>query len=178
MSASPDTSSSRVFANARGPRRRARNRRRAQQVATNAGWIYETSQQALRRIDEAVADDISTISGEDIEDIGSSVASLPGRVRIYVVDANGDMRYSSSPNIQPINITDREYFQAAAGGQEMHVSGLLIKPYRWPAGLHHQPAAGARRCLCGRSRVISIDVGAAQRVLDRARTRRRSPRSA
>jgi two-component sensor histidine kinase len=98
----------------------------ARQVATNAGWIYETAQQALRRIDDAVADDLSTITGEDIADIGASVASLPGQVKIYVVDADGETRFSTDPNVKPINITDREYFQAALQGEETHVSGLLV----------------------------------------------------
>lgn len=99
----------------------------AQLVATNVGWIYETAQQALRRIDESVGSELSDVAGDAVLDISESVTSLPGRVKVYVVDENGDTRFSTDPNVKPINITDREYFIAhATGGKDTHVSGLLV----------------------------------------------------
>jgi two-component sensor histidine kinase len=98
----------------------------SQLVATNAGWIYETAQQALRRIDEALGADLSGIAGNVVQDISQSVEALPGSVKVYVVDEKGDTRFSTDPQVQAINITDREYFTAHVAGEVTHVSGLLV----------------------------------------------------
>jgi two-component system, sensor histidine kinase PdtaS len=98
----------------------------AQLVATNAGWIYETAQQALRRIDEAVGSDMSEVAGDAVVDISQSVASLPGRVKVYVVDETGDTKFSTDPLVKPINITDREYFTAHVAGADTHISALMV----------------------------------------------------
>lgn len=95
-------------------------------VAINAGWVFETAQQALRRIDDSVGANLDSMSSESIQDISSSVSSLPGQVKVYVVDAKGETRFSTDRQVKPINITDREYFSALAQGEETHVSALLV----------------------------------------------------
>ena len=95
-------------------------------VATNVGWMVETVRQALRRIDEAVGPDFANAEGTAIGDLGATVSSLPGTVKIYVVDAKGDTRLSTDPEVQPINITDREYFSELAAGKAEYFSSLLV----------------------------------------------------
>jgi two-component sensor histidine kinase len=98
----------------------------AQLVATNVEWIVETARQALRRIDSAVGDDLSEVPGGAVGDLSEAVQSLPGNVKTYVVDAAGETKLSTDPNVQPINITDRPYFSELAAGKEEYISELLI----------------------------------------------------
>ncbi|MGE0500046.1 MAG: sensor histidine kinase [Rhizobiaceae bacterium] len=106
---------------------RADNRASAasQVVATNVRWIVELSQQALRRIDEAIGEDLSSASGGAVRDIREAVESLPGSVKAYVVRADGVTLYSTDPQIKPIDIRDREYFSALAQGADFYVSSLM-----------------------------------------------------
>lgn len=98
----------------------------SQVVATNARWISELAHQALRRIDEALGDRISLASGAAVRDIRQAVDNLPGTVKAYVVDTNGDTLFSTDPQVKPINITDREYFTVPAAGAEWYTSSLMI----------------------------------------------------
>ncbi|MCZ8178754.1 MAG: sensor histidine kinase [Rhizobium sp.] len=94
-------------------------------VATHAQWVNEFALQATRRIADAA-------EGEDrrYRDIAASVATaiegLPGSVKVYIVDAEGNTRYSSDPEVKPVNITDRAYFEMLKKGAPSHVSSLLI----------------------------------------------------
>ena len=98
----------------------------AQLVATNAGWIYETAQQTLRRIDEAVGSDLTVVTGNAVIDIGQMLSALPGQAKVYVVDAAGNTKFSTDPLVKPIDIRDREYFTAHEAGAVTHVSGLMV----------------------------------------------------
>ena len=98
----------------------------SQVVATNARWISELAHQALRRIDEALGDQFSLAPGAAVRDIRQAVDNLPGTVKAYVVDANGDTLFSTDPQVKPINITDREYLSVPASGAEWYTSSLMI----------------------------------------------------
>lgn len=95
-------------------------------VATNAGWVNALALQALQRIDESMGPIPGGSGLAPIRDINEAVANLPGQVKAYVVDQQGNTLYSTDPQIRPINITDRDYFKALAGGAKTYVSGLLV----------------------------------------------------
>lgn len=95
-------------------------------VATNAGWVNALAWQALQRIDDSVGPVPGGPGNIPVRDIGEAVASLPGQVKAYVVDRDGNTLYSTDPQIRPINITDRDYFKAVAGGAKTYVSGVLV----------------------------------------------------
>lgn len=98
----------------------------SQVVATNARWIVELSQQALRRIDEALGPDLRSNDSGTVRDIREEVDNLPGIVKAYVFLADGRALYSTDPNLRPIDIRDREYFAELEAGKSWHVSSLLI----------------------------------------------------
>ncbi|HTV70117.1 MAG TPA: cache domain-containing protein [Rhizobiaceae bacterium] len=120
-----------VFSTLQGRReaqRRAEDRAFAasEVVATNARWIVELSQQALRRIDEALGPDIDNRKSDTVTNINDAVDSLPGIVKAYVVTADGRTLYSTDPGVQPIDIRDRPYFADLAKGAPWYVSPLLV----------------------------------------------------
>lgn len=103
----------------------ARAQGAAQVVAVNAQWTFETARQALVRIDDALGAVLSvnpTVTGN----IHDAVGGLPGNVMTYVVDAEGNTRFTDSADIKPMDIADRDYFTSLANGDEWHVSPLLI----------------------------------------------------
>ena len=51
---------------------------------------------------------------------------MPGSVKVYVVDANGVTQLTTDPQFKPIDVRDREYFQAVAKGEAWHVTPLLV----------------------------------------------------
>ncbi len=98
----------------------------AQVVATNARWITELSRQALGRIDEALGPEINERDAITTRQrVQEAVARLPGNVKTYVADANGQILFSTDPAFRPIAIPDREYFTALTTGERFHVSPLL-----------------------------------------------------
>lgn len=94
-------------------------------VATNARWINSLAWQALQRIDESFGPLAEIRDHKRVRDINEAVRNLPGEVQAYVVDQNGRTAYSTDPNIQQIDITDREYFKKLAQGDKQYVSSLL-----------------------------------------------------
>lgn len=98
----------------------------SQVVATNARWIYELAHQALQRIDDSLGDQIAATPGTAVRDIREAVDNLPGRVKAYIVDIEGNTLFSTDPQVRPINITDREYFTVPAAGAEWYTSSLMI----------------------------------------------------
>ncbi len=95
-------------------------------VATNAGWINALALQALQRIDESMGPIPGSGGSAPARDVNEAVANLPGQVKAYVVDGEGNTLYTTDPQIKPINITDRDYFQAVEQGAKTYVSGLLV----------------------------------------------------
>lgn len=98
----------------------------AQVVDTNARWITQLAWQALRHIDDALGPDVADGKGQTVRDIRAAVEGLPGAVKAYVVDANGDTLFSTDAQVKAINITDREYFSTLAAGAPSFVSPLLV----------------------------------------------------
>ncbi|MGD9913961.1 MAG: sensor histidine kinase [Rhizobiaceae bacterium] len=98
----------------------------SQVVATNTSWIVELSQQALRRIDEALGPNPSAGPSGTVRNIREAVDSLPGIVKAYVVLADGTTIYSTDPQLQPIDIRDRDYFAELAAGKTVYISSLLV----------------------------------------------------
>jgi two-component sensor histidine kinase len=95
-------------------------------VATHATWVYELGVQATRRIADVVKEPHDPRYGGTVRDINDAVQGLPGAVKAYVVDADGQTLYSTDPQVKPVNITDREYFIALKEGRTEYVSSLLI----------------------------------------------------
>lgn len=98
----------------------------AQIVATNSQWINRTTRLALRRIDIAAGPVPHAGESDTRAEIASAIEGLPGDAKAYLVGADGTTLYSTDPEVQPINITDRDYFSALAGGAHSYVSPLLI----------------------------------------------------
>lgn len=95
-------------------------------VATHATWVYELGVQATRRIADAVREPHDPHYGGTVRDISDAVKGLPGAVKAYVVDAEGQTLYSTDPQLKPVDITDRDYFVALKEGRSEYVSSLLI----------------------------------------------------
>ncbi|MGY6709658.1 MAG: sensor histidine kinase [Rhizobiaceae bacterium] len=98
----------------------------AQVVATNALWINELSRQALARVDEILGNDIEANANLASNLLVDAVDDLPGTVFAYVVSAEGRTLFSTDPNIQQVDITDRSYFIEPAAGRDFYISRLLV----------------------------------------------------
>lgn len=98
----------------------------AQVVATNARWITELAKQALGRIDIAIGREPAAAGPDAFRTIREAIATLPGESKAYVVAEDGTTLFTTDPNIQPIDIRDREYFSALAKGAEFYTSSLLV----------------------------------------------------
>jgi PAS domain S-box-containing protein len=98
----------------------------SQVVAANVGWAMETVRQILQRVDESLGPDLSLAPHHAEDKLAQSVASLPGSVKLYVVDADGQTRLTTDAQFKPIDVRDREYFQAVAKGAQWHVTPLLV----------------------------------------------------
>lgn len=112
----------------RDAERRAEDRALAasQVVATNARWVVELSRQALWRMDEALGPSMNADASGAAVQIRDAIATLPGNVKSYVVAADGRTLFSTDPQVKPIDVRDREYFAALAGGDTWYFSPLLI----------------------------------------------------
>jgi len=98
----------------------------SQVVAINAKWISELSRQALSRIDDALGSDIQNNASATADLIREAVQRLPGNVRAYVVDTEGRTLFSTDPQLRQIDVRDRKYFSALAGGAGWYVSSLMV----------------------------------------------------
>jgi len=98
----------------------------SQVVSANVGWALETVRQILQRVDESLGPDLATPAPDVEEKLASSVAALPGSVKVYVVDAEGRTRLTTDAQFKSIDVRDREYFQAVAKGAAWHVTPLLV----------------------------------------------------
>lgn len=98
----------------------------AQVVATNALWINELSRQALARVDEVLGDNIEANAYLASNLLVDAVDDLPGTVFAYVIAADGRTLFSTDPNIQQVDITDRSYFVEPAAGREFYISNLIV----------------------------------------------------
>lgn len=95
-------------------------------VSTNARWISELARSALLRIDDALGEDLVGNAADTEALIREAVANLPGEVKAYVIATDGQTLFSTDPNLQPIDVRDRPYFQALADGAVWYLSPLLV----------------------------------------------------
>ncbi|MBL8893081.1 MAG: PAS domain-containing protein [Rhizobiales bacterium] len=98
----------------------------SQVVSAHVGWALETVRQILQRVDESLGPDLSVPAPDAEAKLAQSVATLPGSLKVYVVDADGATRLTTDPQFKPIDVRDREYFQAVAKGEAWHVTPLLV----------------------------------------------------
>ncbi len=98
----------------------------SQVVAANVKWAFESARQTLLRVDDTVGDDVSSPPPEAAGRLKDAISTLPGDVKVYVVDANGVTRLTTDPEFKPIDVRDREYFAAVAAGEQFHITSLLV----------------------------------------------------
>lgn len=97
----------------------------AKAVQINTGWIVEVAQQALRRMDFALGADVRANQAATLAAIEDALEGLPDSAKAYIVTAEGQTLYTTDPDAPNIDIRDREYFTAPAGGQQFFTSSLL-----------------------------------------------------
>jgi type II secretory pathway pseudopilin PulG len=78
----------------------------AQLVAAHVEWMVHASDQALRRIDDAIGHNPIGSVQNDVANIRNAVGDLPDGYQYSVYDANGRLRYSSVLNAVGIEVTD------------------------------------------------------------------------
>jgi len=98
----------------------------ARVVAANVEWMVETARQVLRRVDDSIDDPEDALPSDAAGRLAEAVASIPGRPKVYVVDAAGQTLLTTDPEYKSASITDREYFQRAKAGEALWVSSLLV----------------------------------------------------
>lgn len=90
-------------------------------VATNANWMMQASDQALRRIDSALGPD-GAPSQELTQNISRAVGDLPLGFTYSVFDETGRLRASTAENWSAVNHSDRPYFQRLANGEHFSIA--------------------------------------------------------
>jgi two-component sensor histidine kinase len=95
-------------------------------VAANFEWVGETSHQLLQRVDDFIGPNLDALPPDALKFLKESVSTLPGSPRIYLVGADGVTRLTTDPDFKPIDIRDRDYFQAVAKGAQSYISPMLI----------------------------------------------------
>ena len=98
----------------------------AEVVAANVEWLTETSQQLLNRVDDYVGPNLDALPPGAQGFMKESVSTLPGAPRIYLVGADGKTRLTTDPDFKPIDIRDRDYFQAVMKGDDWYVSPMIV----------------------------------------------------
>lgn len=99
-----------------------RSQAAAQVVATNAGWVAQVANQTLRRIDAVLGPSLNT--NRDV--LRAAVEGLPDDLDVYIIDDNARTLFSTVPNADAVDVSDREYYTALRDGASTYTSGLLI----------------------------------------------------
>ena len=98
----------------------------SQVVSANVQWALEAARQVLRRVDDSVGVDLTAPAADAETRLADAIATLPGSVKVYVVDAGGTTRLTTDAEFKPIDVRDREYFSAVANGAPWHITSLLV----------------------------------------------------
>jgi two-component sensor histidine kinase len=98
----------------------------AEVVAANFEWVDETSHQLLQRVDDFVGPNLDALPTNALGFLKEAVSTLPGSPRLYLVGADGGTRLTTDPDFKPIDIRDRDYFQAVAKGAATYISPMLV----------------------------------------------------
>ncbi|MCX8508944.1 MAG: ATP-binding protein [Rhodobacteraceae bacterium] len=99
--------------------------RAAHAVASQYSWIFHTSAQTLRRIEEATAG--ITLSNAKPHDIRGAVRDLPPGFQHSLYDAKGRLILSSAQNPSQIEVADRSYFLRVRAGEELVISPMVTE---------------------------------------------------
>jgi two-component sensor histidine kinase len=94
-------------------------------VAAHTQWLMEASFQALRRIDDAVGTRLQNPPPAAVGNLNEAVQSLPGNVRAWVMDANGQARLTNADTALTFSVLNRAYFQAIKAGKPFEISPMI-----------------------------------------------------
>lgn len=94
-------------------------------ASAHARWLMEANLQALRRIDESLGARPDLRGGGSVRDLDTAVGALPGAVHVWVFDADGNSVLTDEPELAPVSIAGRDYFQVLKDGAEWHVGALV-----------------------------------------------------
>lgn len=96
----------------------------AQTAAEHARWLIEANRSTLSRIDAALGEgtDWRTAPPHDANRFSGLVQA---GMAIRVIDAAGVAVFTSEPVNPRVHVSDRDYFEALAGGEETYISRLL-----------------------------------------------------
>jgi two-component sensor histidine kinase len=95
-------------------------------VAANAVWLNSLARETLHRIDDSLGSNVLSADPERVHDLNAAVADLPPQVTAYVVGVDGVTLFSNDPDIQAMNVEDREYFTRLRNGADDYTSALII----------------------------------------------------
>jgi two-component system, sensor histidine kinase PdtaS len=95
-------------------------------VAANVEWVTATARQVLRRVDDSIGPNLSSLQDSEVDKLRDAVAALPGGARVYVVKADGETVLTTDGEFQAIDIRDRDYFKVPAAGEDWYISSLLV----------------------------------------------------
>jgi two-component sensor histidine kinase len=93
----------------------------SQVVSANAYWISEVASQTLQRVDAALGPQLVGLN-DTIEQL---LEGLPSTAEVYVMDADGDVVFTTIAGAGTVNVADRPYFLALKEGAASFVSPLL-----------------------------------------------------
>lgn len=96
-------------------------------VAAHMEWLFEASDQALRRIDAALGNGAIDTSLDIVEDISQAVGDLPEGFQYSVYDDQGMLRMSNMSAAGSINVADRGYFIETKAGKSIVITPRLIE---------------------------------------------------
>lgn len=99
--------------------------RTAHVVATQFGWMLQTSSQALQRIEGAVRASPDSLPGS--HDIHEAVRDLPRGLQHSLYDSDGHLILSSVRNPDLINVSDRDYFRRARDGERLVIGPMVTE---------------------------------------------------
>lgn len=99
--------------------------RTAHVVATQFGWIFQASDQALRRIQNAVRGTPTRLT--QLANIDTAVKDLPEGLQHSLYDVDGQLILSSEPDRHVIDVSDRPYFQRLQAGEARVIQPMVIE---------------------------------------------------
>lgn len=94
-------------------------------VAAHFQWMFQASDQALRRIDSVLGPEPIRQTTNTIVNIEDAIGDLPRGFQYSVYDEKGQLRFSSVKEAVGINVSDRGYFKELRDGSDTVISPLL-----------------------------------------------------
>lgn len=99
--------------------------RTAHVAATQFGWILQASDQALRRIQNAVRGNPSRLT--QLADIATAVEDLPDGLQHSLYGTTGRLILSSEQDRHVIDVSDRPYFERLKAGETRVIQPMVIE---------------------------------------------------